>query len=223
MGQLGDKAIHSNAYRLCGGDNRTVANASHSCSPGYSSLKSHSYWLNSQLIMLQIIYHAIGDVPPWLSTDHTIRWGSLSKTNTEHRITSAQVLYLWLLLSGVLINSFIIQQYWYIILTDQRIDRTVQPNSLPLKMTGTRSWSQSCSVIEQLHSSCCITERLFYQLTLNWCLILVSDDVEPIDHYIHSNRRQWRVSRGLKTTRRSTRGGSKLVISDACDQAKVSN
>ena len=29
--------------RLCSGDNRTAANASHCCSPGYSSLKSHSY------------------------------------------------------------------------------------------------------------------------------------------------------------------------------------
>ena len=40
--------------RLCCEDNRTVANASHSCSPGYSSLKSHSYWLNSLLLKITL-------------------------------------------------------------------------------------------------------------------------------------------------------------------------
>ena len=40
-----EKSIFASSYfvpgGLCGGDNGTVANASHSCSPGYSSLKSH--------------------------------------------------------------------------------------------------------------------------------------------------------------------------------------
>ena len=38
--------------KLCSRDNRTVTNAYHSCSPGYSSLKSHSYWLNSLLLKI---------------------------------------------------------------------------------------------------------------------------------------------------------------------------
>ena len=44
--------------RLCSGDNRSVANASHFCSPGSSATwvqfteRTHSYWLNSLLLKI---------------------------------------------------------------------------------------------------------------------------------------------------------------------------
>ena len=52
---LARKVIIIAPGRLCSEDNRTVANASHSYSPGYSSPKSHSYWLSSLLLKIQAV------------------------------------------------------------------------------------------------------------------------------------------------------------------------
>ena len=46
--------------RLCSGDNRSVANATHSCIPGSSATwiqfteSTHSYWLNSLLLKVTL-------------------------------------------------------------------------------------------------------------------------------------------------------------------------
>ena len=56
------------ADNLCSRDNRTVANASHSCSPGYSSRKSYSHWLNSLLLKIPEGWRPFLDVDQALTT-----------------------------------------------------------------------------------------------------------------------------------------------------------
>ena len=72
--------------RLCSGDNRTVANACHSCSPGYSSLKSHSYWL--KFFVKDHLRNGVLSVDQALTTDKGLSmqraWHGAWTINEQH-------------------------------------------------------------------------------------------------------------------------------------------